>query len=78
MQRLPAMGSQGTRLIIEGRNAQDDIIATDSICGGPQADLTASVVTRLALALIHSSTELPPGLQPLGLFVDPDSIVGGL
>lgn len=75
IQRLPVMGSQGTRLIIEGRNAQGDVISTRSISGGPQADLTASVVTRLALALMHRSTELPPGLQPLSMFVDPDLIV---
>lgn len=75
MQRLPIIGSKGTRVIIEGRNAQGDVITTDSISGGPQADLTASVVTQLALALMHSSTELPPGLQPLRMFVDPASIV---
>lgn len=75
MQRLPVMGSQGTRLFIEGRIAQGDVITTESISGGPQADLTASVVTQLALALMHSSTKLPPGLQPLSMFVDPASIV---
>ena len=73
MQHLPTLGSKGTRLIIEGRNAQGKVIGMHHFSSGPQSDLTAGVIAQLALALMSPSTDPRRGLQPLGTFVDPAS-----
>jgi len=75
LQRLPVLGPPGTRVLVEGYNARGEITGKESMSGGPQAELTSHVVAHLALALMHPATDLPPGLQPLGMFVDPASFV---
>jgi len=74
MQRGPTMGGTGTRLALEGLNGTGEVIATRSLTGGPQADITAEVIAQAVIALQHPSAPVKTGMQPLGAVLDPATI----
>ena len=73
MQYLPGMGGNGTRLTLEGRDAQGALIATDRLSGGPQADMTAAVIALAVLELLKPDSAVKNGLQTLDKLLDPAS-----
>jgi len=74
MQRLPAMGGTGTRLILESRDSRGEVIATHSLTGGAQADMTATVIARTARQVLHQDAAPGPGLHPLNAVLDAASV----
>jgi saccharopine dehydrogenase-like NADP-dependent oxidoreductase len=74
MQRLPAMGGTETRLTLEGRNARNEVIATHSLTGGVQADMTATVIAQVVQEVLRPTAAAQPGLQALDALLDPASV----